>query len=295
MHNEKEQPSETTGTRKGFSLIGLIQFLGASSIVAIATWSLNSIISAKSNQQEQLNTFINTISDFMIQNNLDGQTSGKPLVPAVSRAARGYALNTLNTLDGVLFIEDKPKKLALLKFLYDSELIGYCRDSVVGKRGSIAPTKCYDTRIKLRDARLRGLKFSTLGAITIGIDLSGANLTDSDFSNNDLSHSKFKRSLLRNSNFSNSILQFANLSNAFLVDANLSNADLTNSILNGAQLCGADLTGVIGFQKAKLNQVAFNAQTKLPAGGKEQLIANSGIYVGPKEQIKDCQITRTLE
>jgi hypothetical protein len=101
--------------------------------------------------------------------------------------------------------------------------------------------------------------------------------------------------LFRNSNFSNSILQFANLSNAFLVDANLSNADLTNSILNGAQLCGADLTGVTGFQKAKLNQVAFDAQTKLPAGGKEQLIANNGIYVGPKEQIKDCQITRTLE
>jgi hypothetical protein len=269
--------------------LGLIQFLGASSIVAIATWSLNNIISAKRNQQEQLNIFINTISDFMIQNNLDGQTSGKPLVPAVSRAARGYALNTLNTLDGVLFIEDKPKKLAMLKFLYDSELIGYCRDSVVGKRGSLTSTKCYETRIRLRDARLRGLKFSTLGAISIGIDLSGTNLTDSDFSNNDLSHSKFKRSLLKDSDFSDSILQFANLSNAFLVDANLSNADLTNSILDGAQLCSADLTGVIGFQTAKLNQVTFNAQTKLPAGGKKKLMENNGIYV------KDCQITRILE
>jgi hypothetical protein len=289
MQNEKESPTEMAGIRKGFSLLGIIQFLGASSIVAIATWSLNSIISAKSNQQEQLNTFINTISDFMIQNNLDGQTSGKPLVPAVSRAARGYALNTLNILDGVFLIEDKPKKLALLKFLYDSELIGYCRDSVVGQRGSIASTKCYNTRIRLKDARLRGLNFSTLGVIAIGIDLSGANLTDSDFSNNDLSHSKFKRSLLKNTNFSNSILQFANLSNAFLVNANLSSADLTNAILSGAQLCGADLTGVTGFQQAKLNQVAFNAHTKLPMGGKAQLIANNGIYV------KECQITRTLE
>ena len=83
----------------------------------MATWGLNNIISAKSNQQQQLNTFINTISDFMIQNNLDGQSSGTPQVPAVTRAARGYALNTLNTLDGVIFIEDKPKKVALLKFL----------------------------------------------------------------------------------------------------------------------------------------------------------------------------------
>jgi uncharacterized protein YjbI with pentapeptide repeats len=295
MQSEKEAPSEPTQIRRGFSLTGLFQFLGASSIVAIATWSLNNIISAKSNQQEQLNTFINTISDFMIQNNLDGQTSGKPLVPAVSRAARGYALNTLNTLDGVLFIEDKPKKLALLKFLYDSELIGYCRESAVGKSSSIVSTKCYDTRIRLRDAKLRGLKFSALGTITIGIDLSGANLTGSDFSNSDLSHSKFKRSLLKNSNFSNSILQFTNLSNAFLVDANLAGADLTHSILNGAQLCGADLTGVTGFQKAELNQVTFNAQTKLPKGGREQLISNNGIFVGPKEVVKTCQVTRTLE
>jgi uncharacterized protein YjbI with pentapeptide repeats len=295
MQNDKELTSERTGARKGFSVMGIIQFLGASTFVAIATWSLNSIISTKSNQQEQLNTFINTISDFMIQNNLDGQTSGKPLVPAVSRAARGYALNTLNTLDGVPFIEDQPKKLALLKFLYDSELIGYCRDSAVGKPGSFVTTKCFSTRIKLRDARLRGLKFPTLGAIAVGIDLSGANLTDSDFSNMDLSHAKFKRSLLKNSNFSSSILQHADLSSAFLVNANLSNADLTYSILNGAQLCGADLSGISGFKLAQLNQVAFNAKTKLPAGGKELLIANNGIYVGPKEEIKDCQVTRTLE
>jgi hypothetical protein len=64
---------------------------------------------------------------------------------------------------------------------------------------------------------------------------------------------------------------------------------LTNSILDGAQLCSADLTGVIGFQTAKLNQVTFNAQTKLPAGGKKKLMENNGIYV------KDCQITRILE
>lgn len=289
------QPPPKNEAKKGFSVAGLIQFLGASSIVAIATWSLNNIISAKSNQQQQLNTFINTISDFMIQNNLDGQTSGKPLVPAVSRAARGYALNTLNTFDGVIFIEDKPKKISLLKFLYDSELIGFCKDSATGKRESIVSPKCFDTRIKLRDARLTGLNFSQIGSVLNGIDLSGANLSGSNLANLDLTRSRFKGTLLRSADFGNSILQHANFTSAFLIDANLANADMTGAILDRSQLCGSDLTGVIGFQSARLNQVAFDAQTKLPEGGKELLLANGGIFVGPRELTKDCQATRILD
>ncbi|MFN6133885.1 MAG: pentapeptide repeat-containing protein [Synechococcaceae cyanobacterium] len=290
--------NETTtksNAKKGFSIAAIIQFLGASSIVAIATWSLNSIISTKSNQQQQLNTFINTISDFMIQNNLDGQTTGKPLVPAVSRAARGYALNTLNTFDGVIFIEDKPKKLALLKFLYDSELIGFCKDSAAGKQESLVSPKCFETRIKLKDAKLTRLVFSQISFVLTGIDLSGANLSHSNFSNVDLTRARFKRSLLSSADFSNSILQHADFSAAYLIEANLSNADLTGSILDRSQLCGADLTGVSGFQSAKLKQVTFDANTKLPEGGKELLLANNGIYVGPGEMTKQCQPTRILD
>lgn len=288
-------PTTKSNSRKGFSLAAIIQFLGASSIVAIATWSLNSIISAKSNQQQQLNTFINTISDFMIQNNLDGQTSGKPLVPAVSRAARGYALNTLNTFDGVIFIEDKPKKLALLRFLYDSELIGFCKDSAAGKQESLVSPKCFETRIKLKDAKLTRLVFSQIGFVLTGIDLSGANLSRSNFSNVDLTRARFKRSLLSFADFSNSILQHADFSSAYLIDANLANADLTGTILDRSQLCGADLTGVSGLPAARLKQVTFDARTKLPQGGKELLLANNGIYVGPGEMTEQCQPTRILD
>jgi uncharacterized protein YjbI with pentapeptide repeats len=281
--------------KRGFSVAGIIQFLGASSIVAIATWSLNNIISAKSNQQQQLNTFINTISDFMIQNNLDGQTTGKPLVPAVSRAARGYALNTLNTFDGVIFIEDKAKKLSLLKFLYDSELIGFCKDAATGKQESIVSAKCFETRIKLKDAKLTGLSFAQIGSVLTGIDLSGTNLSESNFSNIDLTRARFKSSLLRLVNFNNSILQHANFSAAFLIDANLANAELSGSTFDRSQLCGADLTGVSGLQSARLNQVTFDAKTKLPKGGKELLLANNGIFVGPHELTKQCQPTRILD
>jgi hypothetical protein len=86
MQSKNDNLSDQQPPPRGLSFASVIQFLGASSIIAIATWSLNNIISAKGNQQQQLNTFINTISDFMIQNNLDGQSSGKPEVPAVTRA-----------------------------------------------------------------------------------------------------------------------------------------------------------------------------------------------------------------
>ncbi len=212
---------------KSFSLWNVVQFLGASSIVGVTTWSLSGIISAKGNQQQQLNTFINTISDFMIQNNLDGQTSGQPQLPAVSRAARGYTLNTLSTLDGILFIEDRPKKLSLLKFLYDSELIGYCKSSILGST-SLAQSReqCQISRIKLKDARLKGLNFSELGSIIRGINLSGTDLSYANFRDIDLSFSNFSRATLRSAKFGNSILHQANLSNAFLVNADLIKSDL---------------------------------------------------------------------
>lgn len=287
---QQDQQPQKPESNKGFSLLNIVQFLGASSIVGIATWSLSSLISAKGNQQQQLNTFINTISDFMIQNNLDGQTSGKPELPAVSRAARGYALNTLSTLDGILFIEDKPKKLSLLKFLYDSELIGYCRNSVLGSN-SLAQTseQCQVSRIKLKDARLNGLNFSELGSIIRGINLSGTYLSYANLRDMDLSFSNFSRANLRSAQLGNSMLHNSNLSNAFLVNADLTKTDLSQSNLDGAQLCGADLTGAGGLNTAKHQRVTFDNATKLPAKGKDLLLANQGIEVGPNQIIKDCK------
>ena len=293
-----EQSKDAPKGQKGFSLINTIQFLGASSIVGVITWSIGSFMSAKANQQQQLNTFIVTISNFMIQDNLDGQPSTKARLPAVSRAARGYALNTLSILDGNGVIEDKPKKLALLRFLYDSELIGFCKNSVLGSKSlaqKASEEECQQSRINLKDARLKGLEFAGLGLVARGIDLSGANLSSSDFSNLDLAFSTFHRSTLSSARFSNSILQQANLSYAVLIDSDLSNADLTQSILSNAQLCGADLAGAEGLETAHLKNVTFDKNTVLPGKIKDLLIANGGIFAGPDEAVKSCKVSLASE
>ena len=275
------------GSGRGFSVLNMVQFLGASTIVGFVTWSLGSYISAKANQQQQLNTFINTISDFMIQNNLDGQAADKPQLPAVSRAARGYALNTLSTLDGLPLVEDKPKKLALLKFLYDSELIGFCKNNVLGNT-SLSQSKlverCLESRINLKDARLVGLNFSTISLVLRGINLSGTNLSGSDFSNIDLTSARFVRSNLRGVNFSNSLLPHADLSWSYLVDANLRQADLSQANLSNAQLCGADLSEAGGLDSAIIDSVTIDAATRIPAAFKQRLLANQG-------KMQACQAT----
>lgn len=281
-----------SGHEKRFSLLNIFQFLGASTIVGFVTWSLGSYIGAKANQQQQLNTFINTISDFMIQNNLDGQSSGKPQLPAVSRAARGYALNTLSTLDGIVWIEDKPKKIAMLKFLYDSELIGFCKNTVLGSK-SLAQEdqslRCQASRINLKDARLAGLNFTDLSPFLRGINLSGTNLARANFSGNDLTYAQFYRSRLRSSNFSNSILHGANFASSYLVDADLSKADLSRSNLSNSQICGSDFRGAVGLETARMTAVTFDESTKLPKKVKQRLIADKGILVGPRYTIKGCK------
>lgn len=292
------QPTNEQAGKKGFSLPSIIQFIGASSIIGIITWSLTNYINTKGNQQQQLNTFINTISDFMIQNNLDGQSAGKPQLPAVSRAARGYALNTLSTLDGLAFIEDKPKKLSLIKFLYDSELIGYCKASVLGSKSlsqAESQDKCQKSRIKLRDANLRGLDLSGVGLIIRGINLSGTDLSRANLSRIDFSYSDFSRAKLRSTKFQNSILHKASLSNAFLVDADLSNTDLSEINLDGAQLCGANLEEASGAATAKLHNITFDKNTRLPQQWKELIMANNGIFVGANQPIKKCQEISSLD
>lgn len=278
MQPDEEHPPEEPAPQKAFSVVSILQFLGASSIVAITTWSLSGIIAFKNNQQQQLNTFIDVISEFMVQHNLDGPNSGKPFVPAVSKAAHGYALNTLSVLDGGTLFEDKPKKLALLQFLYDSELIGFCTDSTLGESRLKLATQCKDAKIQLKDAKLRRLDFPAIGLIKNGLDLSNTDLTASDFTAVSLKNSRFQRARLNNVDFTNSLLDYADLSSAYLIGAHLNNAQLYYSVLDNSQLCGADLRGAKGLGTASLKQVTFDEETKLPPGGKELLLANHGIY-----------------
>jgi len=276
-HSPQPSLSSEAGNKR-LSLWSIVQFLGASSIIGIITWSLSSYISAKSNQQEQLNTFIKTISDFMILNNLDGQSAGKPQLPAVPKAARGYALNTLRAFDGIPLTNDNPKKLSLIKFLYDSELIGYCKVSIFGIKGmgqNDSQKKCQPSRIRLKDASLKGLDFSGFGPIARGINLSGADLSGATLVDADLSYADFSRSTLRSTRFQNSILNGVNFSYADLVDADLRNTDLSKTILDGSQLCGANLDGAIGLNTARFKEVTIDKKTKLSEAQRQAIYSRS--------------------
>lgn len=283
--------------RRGFSPLGLFQFLGASSLVALLTWGLTNYIGAKNNQQQQLNTFINTISEFMINKQLDVQSSPEALSP-VSRAARGFALNTLNALDGVWPIGDPRKKEALLKFLYDSQLIGYCKNLVIGQRqlpAATASLRCTPSRINLRDARLRQLSMPAVGLVLRGINLAYTDLGRSHFRKLDLSHADFTSSNLLGADLRGSLLVGASLRNAFVMDADLRDSDLSGADLRGAQLCGADLRGAIGLGQARLEGASTDRATRLPQGGAELLRRGGAQLVGPGLPTRSCTRNRVIE
>ncbi|MEB3256044.1 MAG: pentapeptide repeat-containing protein [Synechococcaceae cyanobacterium] len=283
--------------RRGFSPLALVQFLGASSLVAWLTWGLTNYIGAKNNQQQQLNAFINTISEFMINNQLDVQSSPDTL-PPVSRAARGFALNTLTALDGVWPVADPRKKEALLKFLYDSQLIGYCRNPVIGQRRlptATAPVRCTPTRINLRDARLRQLTMPAVGLVLRGINLSYTDLGRSTFRQLDLSHADFTSSNLLGADLRGSLLMGAALRNAFVINADLRGSDLSGADLRGAQLCGADLREVIGLEQVQLGGASFDGTTRLPEGGAELLLRGGAQVVGPDRPTRSCVRNRVIE
>lgn len=286
----QEQPASTV-VKNGFSLLSIFQFLGASSIIGIITWSLSSYMSAKGNQQQQLNSYINTISEFMIQNNLDGQSSDKPQLPAVSKAAHGYTLNTLSTFDGIPIVADNDKKLSLLNFLYDSELIGFCTSPGTGFKSLVlsapASDQCQPSRIKLHGANLQDLAFARLGSRIRGINLSRANLSAAKFPEIDLSYADLSGAILRSADFGKSILHGVNFSGAYLVDADLANTDISQSDLSHAQLCGADLSGVHGLASANVEDAVIDAKTQLPAKLKQRLLGQGGILLKSGDTCKE--------
>ena len=247
------------------TLAAMLQFLGASSIVAILTWSLTNFINHKNNQQSQLNSFIGIISDLMINKGLDSPGS-QPLMPPVSRAAHGFVLNTLETLDGAWPIGDLDKKQELLKFLYDSRMIGFCDLPTVGahdlqRKASLA--KCVAPRVDLRDAKLMGLDFAPIGTKLMGIDLSQAKLQKSNPNTVDLRFANFAKADLTAVNLGRAMLNSSDLSQASLIGANLAGATISRADLSGSQLCGANLQEVTGLETVDLQGATFDKSTKV--------------------------------
>jgi hypothetical protein len=264
--------------RSGPTLSGLVQFLGASSIVALITWSLTNFINQKNNQQQQLNTFITTVSSLMIDKGLDQQPD-QTSPPPVSRAARGFVLNTLGSLDGPWPLRDDPKKQQLLKFLYDSRMIGYCKVPTIGVTdlSTSDVVDCVSPRVDLRDARLPALRFQSIGTFLPGIDLSRTNLQRSDLTGIDLRRASFKRSELNGARFNGSLLGDSDFTQAVLIGADFEKASLIGTNFSGAQLCGASFKDAFGLEKAIFAGAIIDASTTLTDAQRKLLRARGAV------------------
>ena len=218
----------------------------------------------------------------MISKGLDTPGS-KALVPPVSRAAHGFALNTLENLNGAWPIGDPDKKQELLKFLYDSRMIGYCTAPSVGAYNLYqhqAKEQCIAPRVDLKDAKLMGLDFDSVGSVLMGMDLSQAKLQKSNLSALDLRFTNFATADLSAANLTQALLNFSNLRQASLIGADLAGASISSADLSGSQLCGANLMLIKGLESAKLTGATFDMSTKVSLA-QLAILAQRGAHIQP--------------
>lgn len=189
---------------------------------------------------------------------------------------RAVTLSTFRQLDS-------SRKGELLKFLYDSHLIG-------GQCQSDSPvTSTNDcVVINLNGAKLEKTSFDLQYIRLPNVDLNWASLEEASLSKIQLTRAKMNHVNLRKANLSGALLEDAQMESALLEGAQLSgallpranlqasnlrsadlqhtdlrqaileNADLQNADLRGADLTGASLKG------AKLKGAVYDASTKFP-------------------------------
>lgn len=180
--------------------------------------------------------------------------------------ARSLTLNALRGLDGVLtlslrplarlhpqlrpllpdslsYAEDTRSKESILKFLYESKLIGYCPTKVKGKivldPGQITRVS---SEVDLQGASLQGVNLGAISSNLCGIDLAGTHLDRATARDVNLTYANLSRSDLRKIDLSGSTLTNADFSGGDLqglvVDGRTT-AD--GAIFKGASLCYSNL------------------------------------------------------
>lgn len=285
------------GTSKSSKLWSLLHLLSLSTIIGLITWSITSYIDVKKQQQQQLDTFVESLAELMVEHKLyasqiaqlqAGSATGKPTnssdfpEPVVARA---YVLNTLNSFNGIWPIEDTEKKQELLKFLYEAKMIGWC-PSLIGDTGVSTETTgtqneaCKEAKVSLKDSNLKGVKFREVNQVLSGINLTGKiNLKSADFSGLELTNATLINSDLMKADFSSTILQNTDLSRTALQNATFRGAVLTGANFNGAQICGADFRDAVGLEKASFQGASYDANTSLPLDATGKPLQLSGAYL----------------
>ena len=162
--------------------------------------------------------------------------------------ARAITLNTLRRLEN-----NGELKGQVVKFLYESKLIGHCnnpKDTSQGFEQEESQSKsCPEAIIELGDANFSEAEISKAIVELQGLNLTRSNLQGANFSRTNLSKSSFVRSRLNKAKFYK--------------------ADLSGANFEGACLMGTDFTGAFGMNPENFNGAHYNQSTVFPDAFKE--------------------------
>jgi hypothetical protein len=161
-------------------------------------------ISADNQREGALQTYIDNMSEFLLEKNLRESRRGGE----VQIIARARTLTVLPRLDGL-------RKSSVLQFLYESGLI-YKDMQVIDLLGA-----------NLREVNLNETNLS--GASLDGASLDGANLSGANLSGANLRDANLRDANLRDANLSGADLSGADLSGAILVGAIVTNKQLAEA------------------------------------------------------------------
>jgi uncharacterized protein YjbI with pentapeptide repeats len=251
-----------------FDWLQIISSIAVPVILGILSYQL-SAQQAKTAEESQRSALVTEYYDQMQKLLIDEKLRGTAVDSEVRSMGRAMTLSTARQLDG-------ERKGDLLKFLYESRLIGgQCKYDAK----QIRYNQCQNAIIDLKGAKLGSTIIDSNNTLPLaGIDLRGASLPEAKLSKVVLNSALMNRVILKDTDLSealladaqlqDALLEGANLTNAKLQRANLQRANLTNANLTGADLSkadltGADLTGAI-LKGAKLQGAIYDSKTKLP-------------------------------
>jgi uncharacterized protein YjbI with pentapeptide repeats len=195
-------------------------------------------------QDEALQAYLDQMGSLLL---------GEEKLRASEEGSEVRTLAWARTLTVLERLEDPSRKLAIMRFLFQTELVQRVERS--------APL------IGLSGANLNGL--SLFNAPLSGAALSGADLNEADLRSADLNEAVLISTNLRGANLRGANLVEAMLSDANLSDADLRYADLSDAYLRYADLSKTNLRGAQGISNEELDQQAETLEgATMPNGQK---------------------------
>ncbi|MBD2650138.1 pentapeptide repeat-containing protein [Nostoc foliaceum FACHB-393] len=168
---------------------------------------------------------------------------------------------TLSTLRR--FKDDAYLKGQVIQFLYESELIGFCKkpDNIVHP----SEFKCLPKPIiELDYAEIDKADIKRARSLLPGLTLKQAHLEGAIFSEMTLGSANFEYAFLNKADFSGAVLDNANFTGANLNEANFSRAVLHDTNFKGTCLIGTDFRNAIGIDGEKFEGAIYSKETNFP-------------------------------